>query len=80
MEWMEIDSAPKDGTEFQAWIKSEYREDDFGFWEPRCRFNEDGALGIWRRVDYDGEGWDYGLIHLRATHWMPLPQPPTEKE
>lgn len=66
MKWQPIETAPRDGTEFQAWI---------GNWEPRCRFNEDGTFQIWGRIDYDIEGWDYYPSAI-ATHWMPLPEPP----
>lgn len=65
-DWMLIESAPRDGTEFQAWV---------GHWEPRCRYNEDGAFEIWGRVDYDMDEWDF-YMHLTPTHWMPTPSSP----
>lgn len=69
--WEPIESAPRDGTEFQAWM---------GYWEPRCRINPDTeAFEIWGRVDYDQDGWDT-YLHLAPTHWMPLPEPPATKE
>ena len=74
-EWISVETAPRDGTEFQGWLVTEGGD---GFWEPRCRFNEDGQLGIWGRIDYDIDGWDYGLIHLTLTNWQPLPPPPDE--
>ena len=65
--WMPIESAPKDGTEFQAWV---------GSWEPRCRFNPDTeAFEVWDRVDYDQDGWDACYLDL-VTHWQPLPAAP----
>ncbi|MCH4576206.1 hypothetical protein [Achromobacter xylosoxidans] len=68
-DWLPIESAPKDGTEFQAWLH-------VGLWEPRCRFNPASeALEIWGRVDYDRDDWD-ASGHLTATHWMPLPASP----
>lgn len=73
--WRDISTVPKDGREFQAWIIT---EDGHGFWEPRCRFNENGQLGMWGRIDYDIDGWDYDLIHLAATHWMPQPGAPNK--
>lgn len=72
--WMPINSAPKNGAEFQAWLIT---EDGDGFWESRCKFDENGSLGVWGRVDYDQDDWDFGLIHLKATHWMPQPCQPT---
>lgn len=66
--WRPMESAPKDGTEFQAWTNA---------WEPRCRFNpETGAFEIWGRVDYDMDGWDT-YPHLIPTHWQHLPASPT---
>lgn len=75
MEWQPIETAPKDGTEFQAWLILE-NDKLHGFWEPRCKYNEDGILGIWGRIDYDEEDWDYTYFQLVPTHWMPLPEPP----
>jgi len=71
--WRDASTSPEDGTEFQGWIIA---EDGAGFWEPRCKLDEDGTLGIYGRVDYDKDGWDFGLWHLRITHWMPQPSEP----
>ena len=70
MEWQPIETAPKDGTFYIAWSS------DFG---PVVCNQPDGRYpGRWVRVrtaklwagvsDYCAE---------RATHWMPLPPPPT---
>lgn len=68
--WQPIETAPKDGTQFQAWIEK------YG-WEPHARFNPDSeAFELWGRVDYDKDGWDV-YPHMVPTHWMPLPTPPT---
>jgi hypothetical protein len=70
--WQPIETAPKDGTEFQAWAEHA----SGGVWLPQCRINPDnGAFEIWGRVDYDIDGWDL-IPHLIETHWMPLPEPP----
>jgi hypothetical protein len=74
--WLGIDTAPRDGEEFQAWIKADNCD---GFWAPRCRYNEHGVFGIYGCVDYDIYGWDYGLIHLTPTHWMSQPISPYNK-
>lgn len=71
--WREISTAPKDGTEFQGWFVTQSGD---GFWEPRCRYNEDGNIGVWGRIDYDIYGWDYGLIHINIIHWMAQPTAP----
>jgi hypothetical protein len=72
--WLPIESAPKDGTEFQAWTVLALGHED-GVWEPRCRFNRDsGAFEVWGRVDYDQDGWD--VDRWIPTHWMPEPSAP----
>jgi hypothetical protein len=71
MDWQPIETAPKDGAEFQAWVDYRGR----GIWEPRCRYDDNGAFQIWQRVDYDCEGWDTDSYAF-PTHWMPLPEPP----
>ena len=65
MDWQPIETAPKDGTKFDAWIP-----DNFGG-HRMCdmSFNTRGKL---RR---------YGLLSddelpRWPTHWMPLPAPP----
>ena len=76
-QWQPIETAPKDGTQILL-----------------CRaFDADGnriePLGIfaqcaqWWGIE---EGWVVycsmvrePLLHFEPTHWMPLPQPPTEK-
>ena len=74
MTWQPIETAPKDGAEYQAWVVNSRGQ---GFWEPRCRLDpEFGSFQIWGRVGYDEEGWD-SSVHWFATHWMPLPPPPT---
>lgn len=73
-EWRPIETAPKDGTNFQAWCT----HSTGGFWEPKARFNPDtGAFEMWGRVDYDMEGWET-YPHSAPTHWQPLPEPPSE--
>lgn len=63
-EWLPIETAPKDGSTIMVW-----REDHGGIW--------------WG--SFDGHKWlvVYGnnKVHARdITHWMPLPEPPTEKD
>jgi hypothetical protein len=75
-QWQPIETAPKDGTEFQAWLE----HGSFGYWEPRCRYSDEYDIPqIWGRTDYDEDGWDV-YPHIDVTHWMPLPTPPTEKD
>jgi hypothetical protein len=72
--WRTVDSAPRDGTEFQGWVKS--INEPLGWWEPKCRLNpETEAFEIWDRVDYDQDGWGcYG--HVDPVAWMPEPLAP----
>ena len=72
--WRPIETAPLDGTEFQAWVTR--GTDPDGWWEPRCRYNDDGAFEIWGRVDYDCDGWDC-YPHCVPVAWQPPPPPPT---
>jgi Lar family restriction alleviation protein len=71
--WRPIEDAPRDGTEFQAWCVSA----GDGWWEPRCKYNDEGNFFTWGRIDYDIDGWDFLCAPMRPTHWMPLPPPPT---
>jgi hypothetical protein len=74
-EWQDIKTAPRDGTEFMAWILNGEKQ---GFWEPRARFEPvDGGFEMWGRVDYDQEGWELVYMWLTPTHWMPQPSAPT---
>jgi hypothetical protein len=64
--WQPIETAPRDGTEFQAWVEK------YG-WEPKARVNPDSeAIEIWD----DEEGWATRR-HMTSAHWRPLPEPPT---
>lgn len=72
--WRPIETAPKDGTEFQAWVVN-VEHDDVEFWDPRCKYNDDGNFVIYGRVDYDIDGWDHQSF-LIPTHWIPQPLPP----
>jgi hypothetical protein len=74
--WQPIETAPRDGTEFQAWVVQE-TDASTSWWEPRCRFDPDNeAFQIWCRVDYDQDGWDTDW-NWKPTHWQPHPSPPT---
>ena len=74
-EWISIDDEkPPVGKEFEGWLN--VFGEEYGFWEPRCIINDDLSLGLWGRVDYDQDGWDYGLTHLTLTHWHYQPEPP----
>ena len=80
MEWKTIDSAPKDGSIFQAWVEQATPPacdwmDKGGWWEAECRYGEDEAFQVYGRIDYDMDDWET-RYDLKPTHWMPLPEPP----
>lgn len=64
--WREIESAPKDGTRFLAWI-TELGGVDFIHWQdgPTNVGWRDSFIRVYREGDFGG-----------PTHWMPLPAPP----
>ena len=73
--WQPIETAPREGTEFQSWVVSEV-DASRGWWEPKCRFEPcTGGFEVFGRVDYDQEGWDSDWS-WKPTHWMPEPLPP----
>lgn len=68
--WQPIETAPRDGTEFQAWFVLEGSNE--GFWEPQCRFEpETGEFMVLMEF-----GWDT-YPAATPTHWMPIPSSPT---
>ncbi len=34
--------------------------------------------GSFHEYDENDEDWDWDCVYLRATHWMPLPDPPKD--
>ena len=73
-DWQPIETAPRDGTEFQAW----FTRQGSGWWEPRARWRGDvyNVPEVWGRVDFDTNDWDFAPPDAIPTHWMPLPPPP----
>ncbi len=61
--WLPIESAPKDRTIL--------------LWIPR-RFPSVVVGSQWSDDDGLSWGWWAGPSLVQPTHWMPLPQPPTE--
>ena len=63
--WMPIETAPKDGTKFLA-------------------IEKDNAISVVMAGEsYDGDfvWYNMEMIHVVATHWMPLPpNPPTSEK
>lgn len=67
LDWSDIESAPKDGTEFLVCVEAEDTPDrwiDFGHYH-----NEKSPL-------YDREGREINWMNHKAKLWMPMPQMP----
>ena len=75
MGWQKMDTAPRNGTEFQAWVRITLSA-GLGYWEPRARFDPQyGTFQTWE-ADGDGEeGWHYASFR-EPYRWMPQPDPP----
>lgn len=75
-EWQPIETAPKDGTHILLWFNV-----------PASMFETNVAIGFWSDLADDWpevEPWfmlecdsaPLTAFGARATHWMPLPEPP----
>jgi hypothetical protein len=67
-QWQPIETAPKDGTLFLAFVK----------WKIRKRSGQMIEIISWEKDDKDWISLMGGLLDkaFTATHWMPLPEPP----
>jgi len=89
MKWLPIETAPKDGTPFQARIPG-HGDDNVIFWLEGLVDSDDASCGGWAFSHEeqeppscwtDGICWDVNedeLPSVKPTHWMPLPPPPEE--
>ena len=68
-EWRDISTAPKDGTAILV-----CRADDLEPWHDIWDYDDDTPGAASGHVWHGGEGW---YTQGAATHWMPLPEPPT---
>ncbi len=79
MEWQDISTAPKDGTWFLICKMDEgCKSYEVGAYEPLMMpYFVDIGDGLFRRELTQVHDWrGFNNFH-RATHWMPLPPPPT---
>lgn len=74
--WRTIESAPKDGTVIDLWVRVEETSTEKRI--PDCKW---GLMGTWSGEQV--EGW-IGLGHMHENRiplaWLPLPSPPEEGE
>lgn len=80
--WLPISSAPKDGTVIDLFVNGS-RHPNYAWGKPP---HECGESGMYCDSDWHSEkpGWydttfNY-FLHESPTHWMPLPEPPIEKD
>lgn len=74
MNWQPIETAPKDGTRVDLWMHDV--DHPAGYRMADARWEDDRWQVAWR-FWVEGGGQDSkGRWHIRATHWMPLPEPP----
>lgn len=88
MMWQDIETAPRDGTWFDAW--RDPSKASSSYWEPRItvRWDEEGKEWVWPDNTYE-VFTEKGIERANAaiadcemyadksfTHWMPLPEAP----
>jgi len=71
--WQSIETAPKDGT--TVILSGIYSVATGAAVHPRNEYNRVDS-GYW-----SGGRWQTGSFHIweKATHWMPLPEPPKDE-
>lgn len=72
--WQPISTAPKDGTAFRAYGPSLVHPDFNPWGSVEAVFDGERFIG----AEWDGQHdiWNTVFLDGRATHWMPLPDPP----
>ena len=75
MKWQPIETAPKDGTRVDLWLRVHASPRSFGFSDafrvPEGYFQD----GVW---GHSQGGSFRELYQPYITHWMPLPEPPED--
>jgi hypothetical protein len=75
--WKDISTAPRDGTWFVTCHAGEPDSYEAGCFRQLMRDEyEDAGGGLYRKKSIPIYDW-YGFNNIhRATHWLPLPEPP----
>jgi len=77
-EWQPIETVPKDGSMFLAWVQAEnYGDDDDG--KPYEKDASYVDFGQWQNHEFGGFYTNYCAPNADRegiTHWMPLPEAP----
>lgn len=69
--WRPIETAPRDGTKIDLWAGYMERVPDAKFHTVR------GLWAYWGLNDF--EQMDWVRLPLAPTHWMPIPEGPTDE-
>ncbi|WP_373318459.1 DUF551 domain-containing protein [Laribacter hongkongensis] len=75
MEWQPIETAPKDGTEFDAWSKFGGRVPNVFWGNPTSSRTTSKCFCV-----YEYEWHVVPVLDNTLTHWMPLPAPPKQDQ
>lgn len=78
--WEPIETAPRDGTVIDLWMVLSDGRGTRGHREADCRWDqaEDAPFG-WMQTDWEGDSAYVEGIAVKATHWRPLPPPPSRE-
>lgn len=76
-DWRPIETAPKDGSVFVIVMAGEPESYEVGWYEPYYGYEYVALYGGLYRKEQRllGEWRGFDNFH-RATHWLPLPEPP----
>lgn len=70
MEWQTIDTAPRDGTTVDLWLKE---TDDSGWRAIDCHWHNTKG---WLTSDDERLEDYFAFVFKEASHWMESPKPP----
>lgn len=75
MNW--IDITKEEPTRGNAYLITDGKIVSCGIYHPIGGYKISDSLMSWDGCGFDGHEWDYEFKDV--THWMPLPEPPTQK-